>query len=379
MERELIWGKWYTPRTRIIAHLIFWLVISTLYYLTYERMVGEYFWIFAVKDLIVTASLFYIASWIMPKWVSNGKIIPSLLFIIFSYFWWVTITYLDCKIAVYIIPKSEKNIYSYFQFFLEEGYFGLFRLDKTSDLILDFLFLVSLPLAPKLTKVIFDGAHRLTILERDKMGLERDNLSLEKDKLSLERDNLQMELNILKSQISPHFVFNTLNSIYRMAEIQDINTPKAILNLSNLLRHILYQTKDDKIYMSHEIQFLKDFIALMSLRYRDSVTFEFKVQEVNEPYQIVPLILIPFLENAIKHGPDRSRKNAWIKIDLGIDDDILTYNISNSVNNFAEKHQYGGIGLQNVKRRLDIYYKDRYSLDIIQEEEYYAVFLKIKL
>lgn len=136
-----------------------------------------------------------------------------------------------------MMHTSEKNIYSYFKFFLEDGYFGLFKLNKTSDLILGFTFLVLLPLTPKLSKVIFDRAHRLPILERNKMGLEWDNISLEKDKLSFERDNLQLELNILKSHISSHFVLNTLNNIYRMAEIQDINTAKAILSLSNLLRH----------------------------------------------------------------------------------------------------------------------------------------------
>jgi len=237
MEREIFWGKGYTLRTRILLHLFFWLFVSTLYYLIYERMVGAYFWIFALKDLIVTASLFYTASWIMPNSVSHGKIILYLLFILLSYFWWVTMTYLDCKIVDYMMHTSEKNIYSYFKFFLEDGYFGLFKLNKTSDLILGFTFLVLLPLTPKLSKVIFDRAHRLPILERNKMGLEWDNISLEKDKLSFERDNLQLELNILKSHISSHFVLNTLNNIYRMAEIQDINTAKAILSLSNLLRH----------------------------------------------------------------------------------------------------------------------------------------------
>ncbi|MNI15377.1 Sensor histidine kinase YpdA [compost metagenome] len=188
-----------------------------------------------------------------------------------------------------------------------------------------------------------------------------------------------MELNILKSQISPHFIFNTLNSMYRMAEKQDAKTPEAILNLSNLLRHILYQTKDEMIYISQEVQFLKDFISLMKLRYGDSVQIDFNIKNTEEPYQIVPLILISFLENAIKHGPERSRKDAWIKIDFNIDDGILDYKVTNSVNNLAEKHQYGGLGLQNVQRRLDIYYRDCYMIDFSQNNDSYAVFLKIKL
>lgn len=365
MGSEIMWGKWYTPKVRILSHLLFWVIVSFLYYLAYKRLVGQYFWLFAFKDLIVTASLFYSANWVIPNWVSKGKIIASLLFIVFAYFWWASCTYLDCRIASEIIPISETKIHGYLNFFIKDGYLGVFYIKKFPDLILDFLFLISLPLAPKLTKVIFEDANKLAILERDKA--------------SLERDNLQMELDILKSQISPHFVFNTLNSIYRMAEVHDPNTPNSILNLSNLLRYILYQTEDEQTYISREIQFLKDYLNLMKLRYRERVRIEINVEEIEEPYQIVPLILIPFVENAIKHGPDRSRKDSWVKVDIKIDNGALRYTVANSVDNMAGDHRDGGIGLQNIKRRLEIYYHGRYSLDIDQGNDSYTIFLEIKL
>ena len=365
MGSDNVWGKWYTPKTRILFHILFWIGVLLLYSFTYERLVGQYYWIFTISDFMITSSLFYLASYIMPDFVSKGKVFPAFVFFLFAYIYWLNFNYFVCRFAINHIPSSEESLHRYFKIFLNDGYWGVYKLEKMPDFLLDFLFLVSLPLSIKLTKVIFDDAHKLTISERDR--------------LRLERDNLQMELGILKSQISPHFVFNTLNSIYRMAEKQDVNTPAAILNLSNLLRHILYQTKDDLIYISLEIQFLNNFLELMKLRYQDSVRIEFNVERTKEPYQIVPLILIPFLENAIKHGPDRSRKNAWVKVELRVADGELLYNVSNSVNHLALRHQFGGLGLQNVKRRLDIYYKNRYSLDIIEDKDSYAIFLKIKL
>ncbi|WP_343557598.1 histidine kinase [Sphingobacterium sp.] len=365
MKSEIFWGKWYTRKVRIFSHLLFWVGVSVLYYFAYERLVGEYFWIFMIKDLFVTISLFYIASWILPNWILKGNIIGPLFFILFAFVWWVTCTYINSLLAASFIPVSKKGIHEYLNIFISEGYFGIYSFNNLSDLILDFLFLISLPLAPKLTKVIFQGANKLTVLERDKTKLERDNL--------------QMELDMLKSQISPHFVFNTLNSIYGMASKQDPQTPDSILNLSNLLRYILYQTKDDLIYISHEIQFLKDFLSLIKLRYKDTVLLEINEKNTQEPYQIVPLILIPFIENAIKHGPDRSRKEAWVKVDIEIEDGTLMFCIANSLNNQAEKHKNGGLGLENVKRRLDIYYRGKYSLYITETKDSYAVFLKIKL
>ncbi|MFZ4261510.1 sensor histidine kinase [Sphingobacterium sp. HJSM2_6] len=363
MKSEMLWGEWYTQKVRIFSHLLFWVAVSLLYYLAYNRLVGEYFWIFMIKDLLVTITLFYTASWILPKWIIKGNIVGPLTFIFFAFIWWVTCAYINSLIAASFIPLSEKDIHNYLDIFTSEGYLGIYSFNNLSDLILDFLFLISLPLAPKLTKVIFQGANKLIVLERDKTRLERDIL--------------QMELDILKSQISPHFVFNTLNSIYGMASKQDPQTPESILNMSNLLRYVLYQTKDDLIYICHEIQFIKDYLSLMKLRYKETVLIEISERNTQEPYQIVPLILIPFVENAIKHGPESSRKEAWVKVDLEIDDGILMFRIANSLNQHAEKHKHGGLGLQNVKRRLEIYYPEKHTFDISETTDSYTVFLKL--
>lgn len=372
MRSENIWGKWYTHPIRVICHIVFWGLVSCLYYYTFRRYGGNYVWAFVIKELIVTTSLFYSASWLISKWVSKGRAIPILLFFIFAYFWWLALTYITCELLEEIVPVEDKRIYKYVHYFLEDGFLGIYSIKKVPTLILDFLFLISLPLAPKLAKLLVEDANIMLVMERNKAELELA-------KANLERDNLKMELEILKSQISPHFLFNTLNSIYRLAEKGDPNTAETIEQLSSMLRYMLYQTGDDKIILKKEIQFLRDYLNLIQIRFGQGVKLEVLIDEIKEPYRIAPLMLLPFIENAIKHGPERSRKNAWIHVSLSLNDGILKFVVANGVNRDSKEPIKGGIGLQNVKRRLELKYSNRYVLDIKDESASYAIILEIDM
>lgn len=118
---------------------------------------------------------------------------------------------------------------------------------------------------------------------------------------------------------------------------------------------------------------------LIRIRFGDSVNLNFNITRISEPYRIVPLILLPFIENAIKHGPDRSRKDAWINVSLTIEDGILRFVVANGVNKNSAELPQGGIGLQNVKRRLELRYKDRYTLNMSDNLNSYSIVLEIKL
>lgn len=386
MRSEIIWGKWYTPFVRVIVHIIFWMLVFCLYYFTFRRLGGDYMWIFVMKELFVTTTLFYSGIWIIKKWVTNGKIMPLLLFIFFSYLWWLNITYLTCEVLKNIVLETDGSIYKYVQFFVRDGYFGIYELEKFPSAFPDFLLLVSMPLAPKLTRLLLEETNKILLLEKNKteLELEKMNLVLEKtnlklEKANLERDNLNMELEILKSQVSPHFLFNTLNSIYRLAEKGEPSTSQTIMQLSNLLRYMLYQTNNDLIFIAKEIQFLKDYLHLIQIRFGDSVKMNFDINDIKEPYYILPLVLLPFIENAIKHGPERSRKDAWIEVSLSLIDGVLIFIVANGVNRDSNKPPKGGIGLQNVKRRLELQYLNKYSLKISDESNSYSVVLKIEL
>lgn len=380
MERDFNWLKWYTPKVRVMCHLVFWLVVTMFYYLNYSRLSdGRYIWLFIGKELWVTGSLFYSASWVISKWVSRGKVYPLFIFIILAYIWWSAWSYLVCYFAQPYVPKSEERLYRYIGFLLNKGFIDLFKFDKIAVLFLDFTLLVSVPLAPKLMKAILESSLKMVKLERDNLALEKIVLQNSMKMMQLERDNLALELNFLKSQISPHFLFNTLNSIYRMAETNDPQTSETVLRLSNLVRYILYQGKDEEILLSKEVEFIKDYISLAKLRYGEKVPFIFNSTEVDEPFKIVPLILIPFVENAFKHGPDRSRNDAWIEISLSVNDERLSLVVKNGVNHSAAKSIYGGLGLQNARRRLELHYPNRHKLISEENEQTYAVELIIDL
>lgn len=380
MEREFNWFKWYTPKVRVVCHVVFWLVVTTLYYLNYSRLSdGRYIWLFIGKELLVTGSLFYSASWVISKWVAREKIYPLFIFIILAYIWWLACSYLLCYLAKPHVPESDERLFRYIGFFLNKGFFDLFRFDKTAVLLLDFIYMVSIPLAPKLMKAILDSSMKMVKLERDNLVLEKTVLEKSMKMIKLERDNLALELDFLKSQISPHFLFNTLNSVYRMSETNDPQTSETVLRLSNLMRYILYQGKNEKILLSKEIEFIKDYISLGKLRYGEKVPLGFNIEVVDEPYKIVPLILISFVENAFKHGPDRSRNDAWIDISLSVINEKLLLVVKNSVNHSATKSVNGGLGLENAKRRLELHYSKRHKLSIKENENTYSVELMIDL
>lgn len=333
MEREF---NWYTPKIRLICHIIFWLVVALLYYLNYSRLTdGSYIWLFIGKELWVTGSLFYSASWIISKWISKGKIYPLFIFIILAYIWWVLWSYLASYVAQPFVLRSDERLYRYLGFFLNNGLLDLFRFGKTGVLVLDFIYMVSIPLAPKLMKTIMESSLQRVQLERDNLVLEKTVLENSVKLVQLERDNLALELDFLKSQISPHFLFNTLNSIYRMSETNDPHTSETVLRLSSLIRYILYQAKDEEILLTKEVEFIKDYIKLATMRYGEKVPVIFNFAEINEPYKIVPLILIPFVENAFKHGPDRSRSEAWIDISLSLDNGTVSLIVKNGINHSA--------------------------------------------
>lgn len=358
MGGDFNWSKWYTPRIRVVSHIVFWLVISALYYINYNRLGGEWTWVFVAKELFVTGSLYYSASWIISRWVSKGKLYPLLVFFVFAYLWWVGWTYLLCYSVEDVIGKTDSKFNNYIRFILDGGFWGLFHFKKFAALILDFMYMAAIPLAPKLTKVVMDGSIKM---------------------VKLERDNLAMELDFLKSQVSPHLLFNILNSIYRMSTKNDPNTSNTVLQLSKLMRYVLYEGQNDEISLRKEVEFINNYIELVKLRYAGRVPIETDIETINEPYSIIPLVLIPLVENAFKHGPDRSRNGAWVNISLRLDDDTLFLSVSNGVNNNAEKPLFGGVGLPNMKRRLQLHYPERHSLNIKETDNSFAVDLIIKL
>lgn len=203
----------------------------------------------------------------------------------------------------------------------------------------------------------------------------------EKQRKELENQTLKSELSFLKSQVNPHFLFNTLNNIYSLSLSRSEQTPEAIMKLSQLLRYMLYETDDKNVSLDKEVAHVEDYISLQRMRLTDQVEVTLEKKGNLATKHIEPLLLIPFVENAFKHGI-HAKYPSFVKISIAVEGDVLLFNVVNSViPNAAQqpKDKNSGIGLNNVEKRLNLLYPDRFALDIKADEKVYTVSLKINL
>jgi sensor histidine kinase YesM len=181
----------------------------------------------------------------------------------------------------------------------------------------------------------------------------------------MEKQQIRSELSFLKAQINPHFFFNTLNNIYALSFTDVALSRDALLKLSRMMRYLLYETQSDKAVLNNEISFLKDYIELMKLRLHGSTEVIFHEPKLLKDYMIAPMMLLPFIENAFKHGISAFQQTS-IFVEIEVENDVLQLRVQNNV--FHEKNALamdsGGIGLSNTRRRLDLLYSGKHQLRI---------------
>ena len=196
-------------------------------------------------------------------------------------------------------------------------------------------------------------------------------------KQELEQEKTSSELSFLKAQINPHFFFNTLNNIYALTVVDVEKSREAIHKLSRMMRYLLYETQQDTTLLSKEIGFIKDYIDLMQLRLTDKVTLEFNHPENLKDVQVAPMLFLPFVENAFKHGISATQKSD-ISIIITQSEGGLDLTVSNSIFEDQPQSMEGssGIGLVNTRRRLDLMYPEKYTLSINAGDKY---IVKLKL
>ena len=184
------------------------------------------------------------------------------------------------------------------------------------------------------------------------------------------------ELQYLKKQIHPHFVFNTLNTIYGLSLKQSNNTPEVILKLSNLLDYILYQVDKPRVSLNEEISHVKEYIELEKIRFQDSLKVRFISDKIPPEIELAPMLFMPFVENAFKHG---SLINGFLHIDINIalSNNSLSFKIINSAICDDTDKQTTGIGLENINKRLALNYQDNYHLNIERKNDRFSVDLEL--
>jgi len=195
----------------------------------------------------------------------------------------------------------------------------------------------------------------------------------------IQKEKVEAELQMLKTQINPHFLFNTLNSIYVLAMKKSEQTAVTVMKLSDILDYILYKIDTPRIALSNEIQIIKNYIELEKIRFTERVDISFSSSFKSNDIKIPPMLVIPFVENAFKHGVAKSMEKSWIKISMEETDQILEIVVSNSKIKNSIKNKSGGIGLINVKKRLNLLFSENYKLDISEKTNSYDVFLSIPI
>ncbi|WP_159447555.1 sensor histidine kinase [Maribacter arcticus] len=193
-------------------------------------------------------------------------------------------------------------------------------------------------------------------------------------------DALQTELKLLKSQINPHFLFNALNNIYALSAIDSGRTQKSISYLSDMLRYVLYECEQEIVPLYNEIDYIENYIKLFSLKSSKTypITTLFSIE--NQDVQIVPMLLIPFLENALKHSNIEKITDTFIHIKLTASTNQIDFEIENSKPTTpVVTDAVGGIGIDNVKKRLAILYPERHKLEINETSQAFKVNLKLQL
>lgn len=331
---------------QIILHTLLWIALLGLFmYMASDGKVVHKTVVVLVYFGIVNITVFYINYLlILPTFLNQKKYlwcgIAMLILILISAF-------VKCGLAYYfydiiIMRDAGKHIMGFWSYFFSTSFVSCF-----------FIFLS-------------------TVLK-----FVSDWFLNEKIKSNLENEKLIAELAFLKSQINPHFLFNSLNNIYSLAYQKAEKTPEAILKLSEIMRYMLYESNEGKVALADEIRYLENYIELQKLRFKDNAFIKFEIQGEAFEQQITPLVLISFVENAFKHGIVSDKENP-VSILLKIEPGEIFFQTINKKSK-QNKDNTGGIGLKNVRRRLDLIYSDRYKLQIEDKSDIYTCELYLNL
>lgn len=207
--------------------------------------------------------------------------------------------------------------------------------------------------------------------------IDIDNRKRKQQEITLKNENLLSEMRFLKSQINPHFLFNALNNIYSLAFTKSENTPHMIMKLSDMLRHVVYNSSS-VVQLSKEVTYIKNYIDFQILKLGSSENIQFDFEKANQTLSLEPMLLIPFIENAFKHSDIDSNPNGYISIELSTDGKSIELMVQNSfAKAYHTKDHTPGIGLQNVQQRLNLAYPGRSSVTYKSENETFTVNLNL--
>lgn len=337
----------FSPRYRILRHIVFWLVHILVFSFLYKAPGLRYSQMHLISAIWVPAFIIYsyvIMYFLIPVLLLKGKYVEFVSILII---WAIAGYFLNYFWRSYVLFPVSDLI----------GYSANNRNPWSAN--------------SYMSMNVMAGFGSMIILFKYWIKKQKEYLTAEKEKINA-------ELKFLKAQVHPHFLFNTLNNIYSFAIENSPKTPDLILKLSSLLRYILYEGRLDQVPLEKEISVMRDYIELEQERYGSGLEISLNFEgEIRDKF-IAPLLLLPFLENAFKHGTSEQLGKAWLSMDLAVIHQTLRCKIVNSKNENGHIRQ-GGIGIENVRKRLMYLYPDKHELRLNDEQHFFVVSLKLEL
>jgi len=348
----MIRGNLLNGLKKLTLHIVFWVFVWLFYIYFFSFNSNNQYYIYWFSALLMPLSIintYFTIYYLIPHFLIQKR---YSIFILYS-------IYALIGSAFFI------SISMFFGFvYLSQQNFGeMPPLSKSLAFILFSVYVI----------VIIVAVFKLLKINYKEMEVRRElEKKIIETKLQLKED----ELRFLKMQIQPHFLFNTLNSIYGLALINSKETPEVVLKLSNLLDYILYQIDKPFVLLKDELKHIEDYIALEKIRFTDDLNVKYTKVNGNCNYKIAPMLLLPFVENSFKHG---GLIEGVLNVDINVEvkNDILIFRVENSFNSFNESS--GGIGLKNIRKRLELLYPDSYNLDVGENAGHYKIELKLNI
>ena len=342
----------FSPRYHRLRHILYW---------TFHITIWSVFWVIMTNGTVPFARFLFnmtlwvpifilfgypMAYWAVPQLLIKGKVIQFLLLILA---WGVVGIYLNAGYRTYIYVPIQQLV-------------GFETLPAKGFQPHSYLCMTTSAASPMIIKFF----KMWTFKQRDWMITQQEKITA--------------ELQLLKAQVHPHFLFNTLNNIYSFSIGNSPKTPGMILKLSSLLSYMLYDCNGDQVRLEKEVEMMKNYLDLESERYGSKIEVSWNVDGNIRDTFISPLLMLPFLENAFKHGMAEEVEKPWLSVDMSVKSDVLRCKIANSKNEYAHYDKDAcGAGVRNVERRLAFMYPDSYELKMHDEGNFFVLSLMVRL
>ncbi len=335
--------------------------------LLYTMMMSTYFsesmsvtMVLVTRNIVGSMVFFYFTFYFVIPLMLRGYVVPAILCLCLLFYFWSVISYLSSLLLVEDFYLTNDQLKRELMRVVGGGWSTTFSVMHILRISLGVIMVVAPPMVLKLVVDFTRSATR---------------------SLRLERDNLNLEVSFLKSQLNPHFLFNTLNNIYSLSIRNDSLASDLIMYLSEMMRYTLYDSNTEKVALSKEAEFLRNYVELESIRYGKNADIYFKCDpESLELHKISPLLMFPFVENAFKYSHSTTADHCWIHASMQMEDGRLVFEIANSKGEIPKnKEGVGGIGLANTRKRLALLYPGKHDLKIVNEPDVYNVKLVLTL